>query len=109
MNRRISKKQHKKYLSDVGIEICQNKEWQSLLAKMEIGDSMAIKSSNIPESFYGLSKAAHLRKLSYEVACVELSSIPASESNWWKVGEKTIVLAFSPTEFKEFCWYATIS
>ena len=84
----------------MGIEICQDKEWQSRLAKMEIGEFMVIKSSNIPESFYGLSKSANLRKLSYEVARVELSSVPASESNWWKVGEKTIVLAFFPAEFK---------
>jgi hypothetical protein len=42
MNRRISKKQHKRYLLDLGIDICQDKDWQSRLAKMEIGQSIAI-------------------------------------------------------------------
>lgn len=109
MNRCISKKQHKKYLHDLGIEICQDKQWQSRLVKLDIGDSIAIESSNIPESCYGLNNSANLHKLNFEVARVELSSIPASESNWWKIGEKTILLAFFPAEFKKLCWYAAIN
>lgn len=109
MNRRISKKQHKRYLTDLGIEICQDKQWQSRLAKLDIGNSIAIESSNIPESFYGLSRAVDLHKLNFEVSRVELSSIPVSESNWWKVDEKTIFLGFFPAEFKKLCWYAAIN
>jgi hypothetical protein len=109
MNRRVSKKQHKKYLPDLGIEICQDKHWHSRLVKLSIGDSIAIESSSIPESFYGINKAANLRKLNFEVARVELCSVPVSESSWWEVGEKTIVLAFFPAEFKKLCWYAAIN
>ncbi|MES2826055.1 MAG: hypothetical protein V4732_20815 [Pseudomonadota bacterium] len=109
MNRRINKKQHKKYLPDIGIEICQDKQWQSRLSHMEVGESMLIESGNIPESFYGLNQAAGLHNLSFEVTRVELSSIPASESSWLQISEKTIALAFCPTEFKRPVWYAVIN
>ena len=109
MNRRITKKLHKKYLPDLGIEICQSKQWQSRLVQLGIGDSIAIESSNIPESFYSLNKVVSLGRLNFEVARVKLSSVPESESHWWQVEEKTIVLAFYPTEFKNLCWYATIN
>jgi hypothetical protein len=109
MNRRITKKLHKKVMPDLGIEICQNNQWRSRLLKLEVGDSIAIESSKIPESFYRLNRAVSLGKLNFEVARVKLSSVPASESYWWKADEKTIVLAFYPAEFKKLCWYATIN
>jgi hypothetical protein len=109
MNRRINKKQHKKYLPDMGIEICQDKQWHSRLSRMEVGESMLIESGNMPASFYGLNQAAGLLNLNFEVTRVALSSIPASESNWFQISEKTIALAFCPAEFKRPFWYAVIN
>src|SRR6187551_3212093 len=94
MNRRINKKQHKKYLPDLGIEVCQDKQWQFRLSQLETGESIIIESASIPASFYDPNRSASLYKLNFEVTRVELSSVPASESTWWQIDAKTIFLVF---------------
>jgi hypothetical protein len=109
MNRRISKKQHKKYLPDFSIEICQDKQWLSRLSKIELGESLTIETTSNPKSFYSRNRSASLCKLNFKVTRVKLSSVPSTESSWWQIDGKTIFLAFRPAEFKSRCWYAAIN
>jgi len=109
MSRRIEKKKHTKYLSDVGIEVSQDEEWESRLSKLEIGDRVLIESLNLPSSFFSLNPTALKYNLSYEVSRVEFSSIPTSELGWWQVNEQTVYLAFYPSEFNQSRWYVAIN
>ena len=97
-----------KYLSDVGIEVSQDKDWESHLSKLAVGEVVSIKNGNLPKSFFNLNPAASKYNLSYEVSRVELSSIPNSESGWWQVNEKTVCLAFYPSEFRRSRWYVAV-
>lgn len=109
MNRRIEKKTHTKYLSDVGIEVTQDKKWESQLSKLSADDTVTIESRNLPGSFFELNPSATKCKLSYEVKRVEFESIPTSESGWWQVNEATVYLVFYPSYFKRSCWYVAIN
>ncbi|WP_299947152.1 hypothetical protein [uncultured Microbulbifer sp.] len=109
MNRRIKKKKHTNYLSDVGIEVSQDKEWSFRLAKLAVGDTVSIKSESLPESFFNLNPEVSKFSLNYMVARVGFSSIPTSESGWWGMRENTVCLVFYPSEFKKSRWYVAVN
>lgn len=109
MNNRINKKIHTKFLSDAGVEVSQDKEWEARLSQLGVGDVATIESGDLPSSFYDLNPLASKYKLKYEVKRVELHAVPTSESGWWQIDEQTAYLVFYPSEYKRSCWYVAIN
>lgn len=109
MNRRIEKKIHTKYLSDAGIEVTQDKEWELRLSKLTINEMLTVESGELPSVFFELNPSAKKYKLSYEVKRVEFSTVPTSESGRWQVNKNTTYLAFYPSAFRRSCWYVAIN
>lgn len=109
MNRRINKKIHKKYLSDIGIECTQDERLVGKLCKLKIDEIIHFQNRDFPNSFYSLYPEAGERKLSYGVKRVSIEDIPLVESHWWQKSRNDFYFVFFPMEYNESKWYVSIN
>lgn len=105
MNQRVNKKIHKRYLSDIGIEIPNSSDWEDRLSTLDIHETRDIKDSEIPDSFHELNESAKNYNLEYIVKRLKLEEIPYSESGWWHTDNDTKYYVFYPKCAEQVKWY----
>jgi hypothetical protein len=109
MNKRISKKIHKNYLSDFGSEIASLKSERAKLENLGINDVIHYEINTFPEVFWKLIPRIKKHYLSYSVEKVTLKEIPATESSWWSITENTTFYKVYPTRTKSPCWFMALN
>ena len=108
MNKRTNKNIHKKFIADLGIEICQDLGWRKYIKSLALGAPVKIESNSIPKNFYKLNPMAGKYNLQFSLTRISPDSAPSIELNWWDINQESVCIAIRPLEFNTPTWYAVI-
>ena len=96
MKKRIDKKIHCKYSSDILLELALN-SWSDVSAEnLSTGEEISVDSDNIPKTFYKLYPKVKKCRLEYILKRVTLDDVPVKEKYWWHTKPKTKYFSFFP-------------
>lgn len=108
MKRRIDKKIHYKYLSDILLEFGLN-SWTGLPAKqLSVGEKFIVDLRNIPRSFFKQYPRIKGSKLRYVLERITLADVPYKESCWWYATERTKIFTLYPEKYPHYRKYTAV-
>lgn len=108
MKKRLRKKFHKHYLSDVVCDVSQNSFWRKTLFENKEHVPFLLTSATLQKepSLLYLLRFVRRYRLHYQVSKVPHSQTTAWEANWGGGCDDYIMFCFQATEFPEICDYS---